>query len=131
MVRRIKAELVLKLRGAGISGRAISLAQGMSRKSVLAVFDAAKKAGIGGDGHVGRSDAEAYALLLRSRCEYESVFVQPGWEGVHKELATVGMALKLLHGEYVDGAAGDGLRPILQGIRDAYADHGGGLPGGS
>ena len=44
--------------------RAIALAQGMSRKSVLAVFDAADKAGIGSDGHVGRNGAEVYALLF-------------------------------------------------------------------
>jgi len=47
MVRRIKAKLVLELRAEGMTGRAIALAQGMSRKSVLAVFDAAEKAGIG------------------------------------------------------------------------------------
>ena len=50
MVRRIKAKRVLELRADGMTGRAIALAQGMSRKSVLAVFDAAEKAGIGGDG---------------------------------------------------------------------------------
>lgn len=105
MVRRIKAKLVLQLRAEGMTGRAIVLAQGMSRKSVLAVFDAAEKAGLGRDGHVNRSDAEVYALLFPGRGEHESVFVQPDWEGVHKELAKVGVTLKLLHGEYVDGCA--------------------------
>lgn len=105
MVRRIKAKLVLELRAEGMTGRAIALAQGMSRKSVLAVFDAADLAGIGRDGHAGRSDAEVYALLFPGRGEHESVFVQPDWEGVHKELAKVGVTLKLLHGEYVDGCA--------------------------
>ena len=64
MVRRIKVKRVLELRAEGVTGRAIALAQGMSRKSVLAVFDAADQASIGRDGHVGRSDAEAYALLF-------------------------------------------------------------------
>ena len=105
MVRRIKAKLVLELRAEGMTGRAIALAQGMSRKSVLAVFDAADLAGIGRDGHAGRSDAEVYALVFPGRGEHESVFVQPDWEGVHKELAKVGVTLKLLHGEYVDGCA--------------------------
>ena len=105
MVRRIKAKRVLELRAEGMTGRAIALAESMSRKSVLAVFDAADKAGIGRDGHVGRSDAEVYALLFPGRGEHESVFVQPDWDGVHKELAKVGVTLKLLHGEYIDGCA--------------------------
>ena len=124
MVRRIKAKLVLELRAEGMTGRAIALAQGMSRKSVLAVFDAAEKAGIGSDGHVGRGDAEVYALLFPGRGEHESVFVQPDWEGVHKELAKVGVTLKLLHGEYVDGCAVTG-QPAMGYDRfcKAYATH--------
>ena len=66
MVRRIKAKRVLELRAEGMTGRAIALAQGLSRKSVLAVFDAADKAGIGREGHVSRSDAEMYALRRAS-----------------------------------------------------------------
>jgi hypothetical protein len=38
MVRRIKAKLVLRLRAEGFSARQIE-AQGMSRHSVVAVFD--------------------------------------------------------------------------------------------
>ena len=124
MVRRIKAKLVLELRAEGMTGRAIALAQGMSRKSVLAVFDAAKKVGIGDDGHVDRSDAEVYALLFPGRGEHESVFVQPDWEGIHKELAKVGVTLKLLHGEYVDGCAVTG-QPAMGYDRfcKSYATH--------
>ncbi|MBC7761130.1 MAG: hypothetical protein H7201_04905 [Candidatus Saccharibacteria bacterium] len=61
---------MLELRAEGMTGRAIALAHGMSRKSVLAVFDAADRAGIGRDGLVGRSDAEVYQLVfpLRSTC---------------------------------------------------------------
>ena len=124
MVRRIKAKLVLELRAEGMAGRAIALAQGMSRKSVLAVFDAAEEAGIGRDGHVGRTDAEVYALLFPGRGEHESVFVQPDWDAVHKELAKVGVTLKLLHGEYVDGCAVTG-QPAMGYDRfcKAYATH--------
>ncbi|MCI1788694.1 MAG: hypothetical protein LKI58_11665 [Actinomyces sp.] len=49
MVRKIRAKLVLQLRTEGFSGRAISASQGMSRKSVRAVFEAADAAGIGWD----------------------------------------------------------------------------------
>ncbi|MHA7862309.1 hypothetical protein ACX1DX_13195 [Tessaracoccus sp. Y36] len=48
MVRRIKAELVLRLRAEGFTGRQIA-AQGMSRTSVAAVIDAAARGGIGWD----------------------------------------------------------------------------------
>ena len=44
-----------------------------------------------------------YALVFPGRSEHESVFVQPDWERVHRELARVGVTLKLLHGEYLDG----------------------------
>ena len=101
MVRRINAKLVIELRAGGMTGRAIAAAQGMSRKIVLAVFDAADQAGIGRDGIADRSGAEVYALLFPGRGEHESVFEEPDWEQVHKELARVGVTLKLLHGEYV------------------------------
>ncbi|TFD29191.1 hypothetical protein E3T27_00205 [Cryobacterium lyxosi] len=39
MVRRIEAKRVLELRAEGMTGRAIALSQGMSRKCVLAVFE--------------------------------------------------------------------------------------------
>ena len=106
MVRRINAKLVLQLRVEGMTGRAIAIAQAMSRKSVLAAFDAGDKAGIGSDGHACRSGAEVYALLFPGRGEHESVFVQPDWDGVHKELAKVRVTLKLLHGEHVCGCVG-------------------------
>lgn len=64
---------VLELRAEGMTGRAIALADGMSRKSVLAVFDARLVSG----------DAEVYALLFPGRGEHESVFVQPDWDEVH------------------------------------------------
>ena len=47
MVRKIQAKLVLRLHGQGLSGRAIARSQGMSRRSVADVLDAAKAAGIG------------------------------------------------------------------------------------
>jgi len=102
----------------------VNIAQGMSRKSVLAVFDAADKSGIGSDGHAGRSGAEVYELLFPGRGEHESVFVQPDWDGVHKELAKVGVTLKLLHGEYVDGCAVTGQSGMgYDRFCKAYATH--------
>ena len=56
MVRKIRARLVLQLRAEGLSGRAIAGSQGMSRKSVTAVLDAADRAGIGWDEIAERSE---------------------------------------------------------------------------
>ncbi|WP_409046895.1 IS21 family transposase [Microbacterium sp. HA-8] len=101
MVRRIKAKLVLRLRAEGFTGRQIA-AQGMSRTSVAAVIDAADRGGIGWDDVADLDEAEVYARLFPGRGEHDSVHAQPDWERVHRELARVGVTLKLLHGEYVD-----------------------------
>lgn len=105
MVRKIRARLVLQLRAEGLSGRAIASSQGMSRKSVRAVFEAADTAGIGWDDIAELGDEQVYARLFPGRDEHESVFAQPDWEQVHRELARVGVTLKLLHGEYLDACA--------------------------
>lgn len=107
MVRRIKAKLVLRLRAEGLTGRQIA-AQGMSRHSVTAVLDAADREGIGWDDIVELEEADVYARLFPGRGDYESVHAQPDWDRVHRELARVGVTLKLLHGEYVDACRSKG-----------------------
>ena len=102
MVRKIQAKLVLRLHGRGLSGRAIARSQGMSRRSVADVLDAAKAAGSGWDDVANRPDDEVYALLFPGRGERGSVYEQPDWGKVHRELARVGVTLRILHGEYVD-----------------------------
>lgn len=108
MVRKIRAKLVLQLRAEGLSGRAIASSQAMSRKSITAVLEAADAAGLGWDDVAERSEAEVYELLFPGRGEHQSVFAQPDWERVHRELARVGVTLKLLHGEYADECATTG-----------------------
>jgi transposase len=105
MVRKIKAKAVLSLRADGLSGRAISVSQGISRNSVADVFEAADRLGADWDDLRDRPEAEVYALLFPGRGEHQSVFVQPDWAEVHRQLARVGMTLKLLHGEYQDACA--------------------------
>jgi transposase len=104
MVRKIKAKLVLQLRNQGLSGRAISSTQGMSRHSIQAVLDAADRAGLSWDDVAEMSEGEVYSALFPGRGVRESVFVQPDWPRVHRELARVGVTLKLLHQEYVDAS---------------------------
>lgn len=105
MVRKIRAKLVLQLRAEGLSGRAIATSQGMSRKSVTAVLEAADAGGTSWDDVADLSDGEVYGLLFPGRGEHESVFAQPDWDRVHREMARVGVTLKLLHGEYADACA--------------------------
>lgn len=102
MVRKIRAKLVLQLRADGLSARAIAASQAMSRKSVTAVLEAADTAGLGWDDIKDHTDGEVYELVFPGRGEHQSVFAQPDWEQVHKELARVGVTLKLLHSEYTD-----------------------------
>ncbi len=124
MVRRIKAKLVLQLRAQGLSGRAISSGQGMSRHSVQAVIDAADRVGLGWDEAAEMSDAQVYAAVFPGRGMRQSVFVAPDWVRVHRELARVGVTLKLLHGEYVDAAVKAG-QPAMSYDRFCrlYADY--------
>lgn len=49
-----------------------------------------------------------YARLFPGRGWHESVHAQPDWDRVHRELARVGVTLKLLHGEYVDACRAKG-----------------------
>jgi transposase len=107
MVRKIKAKLVLRLRAEGFSGRQIA-AQGMSRTSVAAVIEAADREGVGWDDVAGWTRSAVYARLFPGRGEHESVHAQPDWAVVHRELARVGVTLKLLHGEYVDRCHAEG-----------------------
>ena len=107
MVRKIKAKLVLRLRAEGFSSRQIA-AQGMSRHSVAAVIDAADREGIDFDDVAELDESAVYARLFPGRGEHESVHAQPDWDLVHRELAKVGVTLKLLHGEYVDTCRADG-----------------------
>ena len=112
MVRKIRAKLVLQLRAEGLSGRAIAATQGMSRKSITAVLEAADATGTTWDDVVDLADGEVYSRLFPGRGEHESVFAQPDWERVHREMARVGVTLKLLHGEYADAAAETG-EPVM------------------
>ena len=108
MVRKIRAKLILQLRSEGLSGRTIAASQGMSRKSITAVLEAADTAGVSWDDVAERPEDEVYDLLFPGRGQHHSIFAQPDWENVHRELARVGVTLKLLHGEYTDECVATG-----------------------
>lgn len=102
MARRIKAKLVLQLRASGLSRNAIASAQKMAKRSVFAVFDAADALNIAYDDVADKGDDEVYRLLFPERNNHVSIFTDPDWEHIHKELARTGVTLKLLHQEYAD-----------------------------
>ena len=96
----------------------------MSRHSVQAVIDAAEEAGLGWDRAEGMSDGQVYEVLFPGRGVRESVFAQPDWGRVHRELARVGVTLRLLHQEYQDAAVRD-RQPVMSYDRFCrlYADY--------
>ena len=104
MVRKIKAKRILQLRVEGFSGRAIASTQGISRNSVAEVITAADALSRTWDELKDLNEEQVYQLLFPGRSEHETVFTQPDWPTVHKELAKVGTNLKLLHAEYADKA---------------------------
>ena len=124
MVRRIKAKLVLRLRAQGLSRSAIAVGYGMSKHSVIDVFDAADRLGVSYGDVEERSDGEVYAMLFPGRGVVESVYERPDWAHVHRELGRVGVTLKLLHAEYVDACRAKRV-PFMGYDRfcKLYADH--------
>lgn len=103
MVRKIKAKAILRLNDQGLSGRAIARSLGIARQSVAEVLAASAAAGIAYPDVETKPDDEVYSMLFPGRGERESVYEQPDWARVHRELARVGVTLRIPHGEYVDG----------------------------
>ncbi|MGW8592559.1 hypothetical protein ACWGLC_12730 [Dietzia sp. NPDC055877] len=100
-----QGELVLQLRAEGLAGGAIAASRGMSRKSVAAVLEAANETEASWDDVAKLADEQLCARLFPGRGERGSVFAQPDWEQVHREMARAGVTLKLLHSEYTDRCA--------------------------
>lgn len=112
MVRKINAKLVLRLRAEGFSLRQIE-AQGVSQHSSIKVERAAAREQLTWETAATMTETEVYARLFPGVGIRESAYLQPDWPAMHRELAKVGVTLKLLHAEYLDhchtkGAAGMG-----------------------
>lgn len=91
MVRKIKAKAILRLNDQGLSGRAIARSLGIARQSVAEVLAASAAAGIAYPDVETKPDDEVYSMLFPGRGERESVYEQPDWARVHRELARVGV----------------------------------------
>ena len=102
MANKIKAKLALQLREAGVSANKVYAAHRISKKSQKEVLDAAAALGITYADVADLPDDEVYGLLFPGRNSHASVFGEPDWEYVHREMAKVGVTLQLLHKEYRD-----------------------------
>ncbi len=108
MANRIRAKDILGLDGSGLSGRAIAASLGVSRNSVTAVLAAAKREGFGWEDARPLSDREVYDRLFPERAHEATVYPDPDWERIHRELARDGVTLKRLHAEYRDACSARG-----------------------
>lgn len=122
MARKIRAKLIMELREQGMSRRRIASTRHMSMESVCEVFDIASERGIGWDDVAGLTDDEAYRLFFPDRHVRESVFEEPDWGYVHKEMSRVGVTLKLLHDEYRDACRRTG--KVAMGYSKFCEDYG-------
>ena len=109
MANKIRAKLVMQLKAAGLSANKIYETHHISKKSQREVMDRAASLGVSYGDVEAMQDDEVYRLLFPERHNHESVFAQPDWDHVHKELARVGVTLQLLHEEYRKDCAEQGM----------------------
>ena len=109
MARKIRVKLIMELREQGMSRRRIVSSRHMSMNSVCEVFDIAAERGIRWEDVADLSDDDTYRLFFPDRHIQESVFEQPDWDYVYKEMSRVGVTLTLLHGEYKDACRHKGV----------------------
>lgn len=100
MARKIRAKLIMQLREQGMSRRSIAKTRRMSMDSVCEVFSIASERGIAWKDVEGLGEEDVYRLFYPDKHARESVFREPDWDYVHKEMAKVGVNLRLLHDEY-------------------------------
>ena len=108
MTRIIRVKQILKLRAAGLSRSAIARSLHCSKTSVVDVFSAADSLDISYQDIESQTNMEAYTRLFPQRGNVDYVYPEPDWEYIHKELAKVGVTLKLLYEEYRDRNLEDG-----------------------
>lgn len=110
--KETKGKAIPRLNDQGPSGSAIARSPGIARRSVAEVPSASAAAGIAYPDVAAKPDGEVYSILFPGRGERESVYEQPDWAGIHRELARIGVTLRILHGEYADDCASAG-RPRM------------------
>lgn len=102
MARKIQVRLIMQLRAAGLSPSEIARTHHMSKTSVSEVFSIAKERQITYADLEEKSNEECYRLFYPDKHPEETVYEQPNYSYVHKELSRTGVTLKLLCKEYRD-----------------------------
>jgi len=106
MAKKIQVKQILELRAAGLSLNNIARSRHMSKSSVSDVFQIALERGISfGDVKEMRPE-EVYTLFYPDKHAEETIYSNPDYEYIHKELSKVGVTLKLLWKEYKDKCTG-------------------------
>lgn len=124
MARKIRAKLIMELREQCMSRRSIAKTRRMSMDSVCEVLRIADERGIAWRDVEGLPEDDVYRPSCPDKHVKESVFHEPDWDYVHKEMAKVGVNLRLLHDEYRDECARRGL--VAMGYTrfcGRYGDH--------
>ena len=122
MADKIDVKLILELRQANMSQRAIAASRHISTKSVAAVWKRADALGVSYADVADKSDDEVYLLFFPNKFRKETVYAPVNYEYVHNELKKTGVTLKLLWHEYKDSAK-DGVPVGYTKFCDDYAKY--------
>ena len=118
-----------------LSGRAIARSQGMSRRSVSDVLDAARAVGVGWDDVAGKTDGEVYALLFPVGVSAKACTAARLGQGSSRAGARgrdVEDPARRIRGRMpTDRETPYGLRPVLQAVRRIRAEVGRDEQGGA
>ena len=104
MADKINVKLLLELRQANMSQRAIAASRHISTKSVAAVWKRADALGVSYADVADKSDDEVYLLFFPDKFRKETVYAPVNYEYVHNELKKTGVTRGLLWHEYKDSA---------------------------
>ena len=96
MADKIDVKLVLELRQANMSQRAIAASRHISTKSVAAVWKRADALGVSYADVADKSDDEVYLLFFPDKFRKETVYAPVNYDLIHSELKKTGVTLKLL-----------------------------------
>lgn len=102
MANKINVKLILELRHANMSRNEIAKTRHMAKDSVSDVFHIADRLGISYEDVKDLDDQDVYRRFYPDKFAIETMYQDPDYEYVHKELKKVGVTLKLLWSEYQD-----------------------------
>ena len=122
MADKINVRLLLELRQANMSQRAIAASRHISTKSVATVWKRADALGVSYSDVADKSDDEVYLLFFPDKFRKETVYDPVNYEYVHSELKKTDVTLKLLWHEYKDSTK-DGVPVGYTKSCDDYAKY--------